>query len=65
LKNFYQRYRDLTVVGMVALYTLNVVDAAVDAHLFTFDVSDDLSMRIQPTMMMEFTPGIRCGLTIK
>jgi hypothetical protein len=65
LKNFYQRYRDLTVVGMVALCTLNVVDAAVDAHLFTFDVSDDLSMRIQPTMMMEFTPGIRCGLTIK
>lgn len=48
LENYYQRYRDLAIIGGVFLYTLNVIDAAVDAHLFTFDVSDDLSLRITP-----------------
>jgi hypothetical protein len=48
LKNYYQRYRDLSVIGMAALYTLQIVDACVDAHLATFDVSDDLSLNICP-----------------
>ena len=51
LYQYYHRYRDLTVIGCAALYLLNVVDAAVDAHLFTFDVSDDLSMSIHPTLI--------------
>lgn len=50
LKNYYQRYRDLCVIGMAALYTLQIVDAAVDAHLLTFDVGDNLSMNVQPMM---------------
>ena len=50
LKNYYQRFRDLSVIGMAALYTLQVVDACVDAHLATFDVSDDLSMNISPAI---------------
>lgn len=50
LKNYYQRYRDLCVIGMAALYTLQILDAAVDAHLKTFDVSDNLSMRISPAI---------------
>lgn len=50
LKNYYQRYRDLCVIGMVALYTLQVLDATVDAHLYYFDVSDDLTMRLQPAL---------------
>ncbi|CAN5908882.1 DUF5683 domain-containing protein [soil metagenome] len=48
LKDYYQRYRDLCVIGMAAVYTLQIIDAAVDAHLSTFDISDDLSMRIKP-----------------
>jgi hypothetical protein len=51
LKNYYQRYRDLCVIGAAALYTLQIIDAAVDAHLATFDVSDDLSMNISPGMI--------------
>lgn len=50
LKNYYQRYRDLCVIGMAALYTLQVLDATVDAHLKTFDVSDDLSLQISPSL---------------
>lgn len=51
LQKYYHRYRDLTVIGFAALYALNVIDASVDAHLFTFDVSDDLSLRVQPTLI--------------
>ena len=48
---YFRRYRDLTVIGFAALYILNVIDASVDAHLFHFDVSDDLSFNIQPTLI--------------
>lgn len=48
LKNYYQRYRDLCVIGFAALYTLQIVDAAVDAHLSTFDVSDNLALQVRP-----------------
>jgi hypothetical protein len=51
LYKYYHRYRDLTVAGGLALYLLNVVDAAVDAHLFTFNVSDDLSLNIHPALI--------------
>jgi hypothetical protein len=53
-KQFYQRWRDLTVIGMVALYTLNVIDAAVDAHLFHFSVDDNLSLHVMPYCLPTF-----------
>ena len=48
---FYHRWRDLSIFGAALLYVLNIVDASVDAHLFSFDVSDDLSLRFQPTFI--------------
>lgn len=45
----FRRNRDLTAIGILAFYILNVVDANVDAHLFTFDVSDNLTLNLQPT----------------
>ncbi len=50
-KKYYKRYRDLSYIGMVAIYLLNLVDATVDAHFYDFDVSDDLSLHIRPVMM--------------
>ena len=47
-QNVLHRYRDLSIVGLVAVYALSIVDAYVDAHLFDFDISEDLSMHIQP-----------------
>lgn len=44
----YRRYRDLGAILTLAVYALNVVDANVDAHLFTFDVSNDLSFNLHP-----------------
>ncbi len=70
LQKYYHRYRDLTVIGFVALYALNIIDASVDAHLFTFDVSDNLSMKIEPTLintvgMNNYTTGINLCMSLR
>lgn len=52
-KDYYRYYRDLSIIGTVALYMLAIVDAYVDAQLFDFDMSPDLSMRIGPTLLKE------------
>ncbi len=51
IKNFRNQVRqnvDYSVLFFIAFWGLNVVDAAVDAHLKTFDVSDNLSLQIKP-----------------
>jgi len=48
LKDHYRRNRDVSYFSFVGVYILNIVDASVNAHLFTFDVSDDISMNIKP-----------------
>ncbi|MFN4082262.1 MAG: DUF5683 domain-containing protein [Bacteroidia bacterium] len=53
-REFYQKNRDLSVIGIAGLYALNLIDAAVDAHLKQFDVSDNLSLRIKPTINYNF-----------
>ncbi len=52
LSDNYRRYRDLNVILTVLMYTLNVVDAYVDAHLMTFDISDNLSMSVYPNLQL-------------
>jgi len=47
-KDYYRRNRDLTIIGIAALHVLSIIDASVDANLFDFDISDDLSMRLEP-----------------
>ena len=42
------RNRDYAIAGFALLYALNVIDAYVDAHFVTFDVSNDLSLHIRP-----------------
>lgn len=52
--DFYRRYRDMNAVIAAAFYALNIIDATVDAHLFTFDVSDNISFRIRPSVNYSF-----------
>jgi hypothetical protein len=51
LREYWRRNRDFLVVISSLTYLMNIVDAAVDAHLSQFDVSDNLSMRIEPGLM--------------
>ncbi len=50
LADYHRKYRDLNVILTGLIYTINIVDAYVDAHLTTFDVSDDLSMAVFPSI---------------
>ena len=45
-----RRKRDLTIIGAIAIYALNIIDAYIDAELSNFDVSEDLSMKIYPSI---------------
>jgi len=47
---YYHRNRDLLVICFVGFYGLNIIDASVDAHLFDFDISEDLTMNWQPAV---------------
>jgi hypothetical protein len=50
-RDYYRRYRDLSVLGLGVIYFLNIVDAMIDAHFFYYDVSDNLTMHIQPALI--------------
>ena len=47
-QNIYRRYRDYSVLATVIVYALTLVDAYVDAQLFDYDISPDLSLNIEP-----------------
>lgn len=66
-KDYYRRYRDLSIIITVGVYALTLVDAYVDAQLFDFDITPDLSMRVEPvvTPKTSITPrsyGLNCCL---
>ena len=48
LKLYYRKNRDFAVIGFSLIYLINIIDANVDAHLRTYDVSDDLSIHLDP-----------------
>ena len=71
-KDFYRRYRDMSFFIMVGVYALSVIDAYVDASLAQFDISDNLSLRVAPSVVntqYSNNPlksgglGLQCSLT--
>lgn len=71
-KDYYRRYRDLSIFIMIGVYALSIIDAYVDASLSEFDISDDLSLRVQPAVIKNGASrnpfenaamGVNCALT--
>jgi hypothetical protein len=70
---FYRGRRDIFILYCGLAYGLQVLDAVVDAHLRDFDVSDDLSLHWQPTLLpvpgralaLPTAPGISLALRMK
>jgi len=56
-KNHYWKNRDLSILLLAAVYTLNILDAVVDAHFYTYDISDDLSLKFTPVV----NPNLQIG----
>lgn len=51
LKDNYRRNMEIAIGITAIVYALNIVDAMVDAHLYYFDISDDLSMQWSPALV--------------
>jgi hypothetical protein len=65
-RNEFRRDMDYSLLFFIILWGLNVVDAAVDAHLKAFDVSPDLSLLIKPGhSKMAGTNGISLVLVMR
>lgn len=72
-RNIFRRYRDYSIVAVAAFYLLQVIDANVFAYMQDFEMNDDISLRIAPTVLPQgseyaFHPssaafGVSFGLT--
>ena len=59
----YKKLLDISYMSLIGVYALQIVDANVDAHLFSFDVSPNLSLRYTPVVSPQLT-GLHFTLTI-
>lgn len=50
-KDRYRRWRDMSFFVMLGVYALSVIDAYVDAELSAFDISKDLSLKVEPAVI--------------
>ena len=69
-KEYYRRNRDLSIIVTAFWYLLNITDAAVDAYLFDYDISPEISLKINPytpmtPAMKSSLPGISFTFTLK
>ena len=66
-KDIYRRQRDLSIFCFIGVYVLSIIDAYVDAELSNFDISKDLSMKVEPTTFNDFNTknfnsvGLQCS----
>ena len=49
---------------MVILYGANIVDAAVDAHLYQFNITEDAILSLEPTLTPDQNQRLTAGFTI-
>lgn len=66
-KDYFRRYRDLSIIITAGVYAICMIDAYVDAQLFDFDISPDLSMRVEPvvtpkTSFSQRSYGLNCSI---
>jgi hypothetical protein len=61
----YLNWRDLSILGVAAIYFIQIADAGVEAHFLNFDVSDNLSMRVNPVLMNNKSAGIQLQFSFR
>lgn len=67
----YRRNRDLSILGLAAVYVLNIIDANVDGYLYDWNVDDNLAFKVEPSVFntnldyTQVTPafGFTCRVT--
>ena len=67
-KDLYRRQRDLSIFCSIGVYLLSIIDAYVDAELSNFDISKDLTLRVEPATFNDIqskkfnSVGLQCSL---
>lgn len=70
---YWRRYMELSYIGLIVVYTLQVLDAYVDAQLYSWNVNENLSMGVHPSLQPIMHPssltgqavGLTCSLKIR
>ncbi|MGY8979314.1 MAG: DUF5683 domain-containing protein [Flavobacteriales bacterium] len=66
LKDQYRRNREVSIMLFSLTYILNIIDASVNAHLFDFEINEDISLKIQPILFQKnFYSSINLNLNLK
>ncbi|HPE43133.1 MAG TPA: DUF5683 domain-containing protein [Bacteroidales bacterium] len=73
IRDYYRRNMELSWVVMGLWYVVNIIDATVDAHFFDYDISEDLSLRVEPIITHDQLygeiphsyAGMQAGLSLK
>lgn len=60
---YFRKYRDLSYIGVAAWYLFTILDANVDASLFDYNISDDLSATVAPLTVT--SAGLSPGISFK
>jgi len=65
---YYRRNLELSILITAVWYILNIIDATVDAHLYTYDINENLSLKVSPGLLppapnsFQVQPGIKLSL---
>lgn len=54
IRDYYRRNMELSWIIMALWYGINIIDATVDAHFFEYDISDDLTLKVEPVINNNF-----------
>ena len=57
LTNFHKRNREISTLCFLGVYLLNIIDASVNAHLFSYEIDEDLSLILQPAYLHQSNTG--------
>lgn len=61
-RDFYKSQLDFSFIAVGIIYVLSIIDAIVDAHLYDFDISDDLSLSVWPELQTQAGKGLSPGM---
>jgi len=60
-RDYHRRLKDFAILGSVALYALQIIDANVDAHLHEFKINKDLSLSVYPEIRPAYNSMFNTG----
>jgi hypothetical protein len=67
-REYYRRNLEISILITVLWYALNILDATVDAHLYTFNISDKLAIKVEPALLptsISYKPAAGLKLSLR